>query len=91
MSSITFGVDEIPCVILEAFVISWRTGVMALVLKPRPGLATRVIALICFLVVLLSSRGPTVVGGRWSWVLPTNLMQGISGQALNLADFRGIQ
>ena len=63
---------------------------MALVLKPRPGLATRVIALICLLVVLLSSRSPTVVGNRWSRILSSNLMQGVSSQALNFTDLRSV-
>ena len=88
-ASMTLGVDDIPCVIGVAVVASRRTGVMALILIPRPGLATRVIVLICFLVVFLSSRSPTVVGNRWSRVLSSNLMQGVSGQALNFADLGG--
>ena len=84
----TLGVDEIPCVIREATVISRRTVMMDLILKPRLGLATWVITLICFLVVLLSSGSPTVVGNRWSLVLSSNLMQVISGQALNFTDLR---
>ena len=63
---------------------------MALVLKPRSGLATWVIALICFLVVFLSSRSPTVVGNRWSRILSSNLTQGVSGQALNFANLRSV-
>ena len=42
---------------------------VALNLIPRPGLATQLIALICYLVALLFSRGPAVVGNRWSRVV----------------------
>ena len=62
----------------------------ALILVPRPGLATRVVALVCFLMALLFSRGPAVVGNRWSRVLPPNLSQGISGQALNFTNLRSV-
>ena len=85
----TLGVDDIPCVIGVAVVASRRTGVMALILIPRPGLATRLVALICFLLALLFSRSPAVVGNRWSRVLSSNLIQGVSGQALNFADLGG--
>ena len=63
---------------------------VALVLIPRPGLATRLVALIRFLVALLFSRGPAVVGNRWSRVLSPNLTQGISGQALNFMNLRSV-
>ena len=56
---------------------------VALVLKPGSELATWVTTLICFLVVLLSSRSPTVVESGWSRVLSSNLTQGVPGQALN--------
>ena len=62
----------------------------ALVLIPRMGLAMWVVALICFLAVLLFSRGPAIVGNRWSRVLSPNLTQGISGQALNFANLRSV-
>ena len=64
-----FGVDEVPCVIRIMVMTSRRTSMIALILVPRPGLATRVVALICFLVALLFSRGSVVVGNRWGWVL----------------------
>src|SRR6185312_7604762 len=64
---------------------------VALVLIPRPWLATRLVALIRFLVALLFSRGPAVVGNRWSRVLPPNLSQGISGQALNFTNLRSVR
>jgi len=63
---------------------------MALILKPRPGLATWVVALVCFLVVVLSGRSPTVVGNRWSRILFSILMQGISGQALDFMNLRSV-
>ena len=59
-----FGVDDVPCVIRIVVVISRRTSMIALILVPRPGLATQVVALICFLVALLFSRSPVVVGNR---------------------------
>ena len=58
----------------------------ALILVPRPVLAARVVVLICFLMALLFSRGPAVVGNRWNRVLSPNLTQGISGQALNFTN-----
>ena len=85
-----FGVDEVPCVVRIMVVASRRTSMIALILVPRPGLATRVVALICFLVALLSSRGPAIMGNRWSRVLSPNLTQGISGQALNFTNLRGV-
>jgi len=63
---------------------------VALVLIPKPGLATRLVALIRFLVALLFSRGPAVVGNRWSRVLSPFLSQGISGQALNSTNLRSV-
>ena len=63
---------------------------IALILVPRPELATRVVALICFLVALLFSRSPAVVGNRWSRVLSPDLMQGISSQALNFPNLRSV-
>ena len=86
----TFGVDEVPCVIRIAAVTSRRTSMIALILIPRPGLTTRLVALICFLVALLFSRGPTVVGNRWGRVLSPNLTQGISGQALNFTNLGSV-
>ena len=56
---------------------------IALILVPRPGLAMWVVALICFLVALLFSRSPAIVGNRWSRVLSSDLSQGIPGQTLN--------
>jgi hypothetical protein len=50
----------------------------------------RVIALTCFLVVLLSGRSPTVAGNRWSQFLPSNLMQGVPGHALNFVNLRSV-
>ena len=64
---------------------------VALILIPRPGLATWLVALIRFLVALLFSRGPAVVGNRWSRVLSPNLTQGISGQALNFTNLRSVR
>ena len=64
---------------------------MAFILITGTGLAAGVIVLICFVVVSLSSRSATVVGSRWNYVLSTNLMQGILGQALNFADLGGIR
>ena len=69
----TFGIDDVPCVVRIAVVTSRGTSMIALVLASRPGLATWVVALICFLVALLSSRSPAVVRNRWSWVLPPDL------------------
>ena len=86
----TLGIEEIPCVIRDTIVISRRTGMMALVLKPGSELATRVTALICFLVVLLFSRSSTVVGNRWSQILSSNLTQGVSSQTLNFLDLRSV-
>ena len=63
---------------------------MALILKPRPGLATWVVALICFLVSLLFSGSPAIVGNRWSRVLSPDLSQGIPGQALDFANLRSV-
>ena len=87
----TFSVDEIPLVIGVVVVTSRRTGAMAFILIPRLGLATRLIVLICFLVVFLSSGDSTIVVDRWSWVLCSNFMQGISGKALDFTDLRCIQ
>ena len=89
-STVTFGVDELPCVIWVAAVTSRRTSMVTFILIPRPGLATRVVALICFLVALLFSRSPAVVGNRWSRVLSPYLTQGISGQALNFTNLRSV-
>ena len=62
----------------------------ALILVPRPGLAMRVVALVCFLMALLFSRGPAVVGNRWNRVLSPNLTQSISGQALNFTNLGSV-
>ena len=86
----TFGVDDVPCVIRIPVMASRRTSMTALILVPRPGLATRVVALVCFLMSLLFSRGPAVVGNRWNWVLSPNLTQGISGQALNFTNLGSV-
>jgi len=86
----SFGVNDVPSVIRVSVMASRRTGMTALILVPRPGLATRVVALVCFLMSLLFSRGPAVVGNRWSRVLSPNLTQGISGQALNFANLRSV-
>ena len=86
-----FGVDDVPCVVGISVMASRGTSMIALILVPRPGLATRVVALICFPVVLLFSRGSAVVGNRWSRVLPPNLSQGISGQALNFTNLRSVR
>ena len=59
--SMTFGIDEVPCIFRIAVVTSQRTSMVTFILIPRPGLATRVVALICFLVSLLFSRSPAVV------------------------------
>ena len=90
MRAIMLVLDEVPCVIRIMVMTSRRTSMIALILVPRPGLATRVVALICFLVALLSSRGPAIMGNRWSRVLPPNLTQGISGQALNFMNLRSV-
>ena len=89
-SSMTFGVDDVPCVIRISVMASRRTSVIALLLVSRPGLAMRVVALVCILMSLLFSRGPTIVGNRWSRVLSPNMTQGNSGQALNLANLRSV-
>ena len=86
----TFGVDDVPCVVRVSVMASRRASMIALILVPRPGLATWVVALICFLMAFLFSRGPAVVGNRWSRVLSPNLTQGISGQALNFTNLRGV-
>ena len=90
MSAITLSVDEIMCVFLEVVVISRKTSVKAFILKPRPGLAMRVVVSVWLLVLLLFSRSSTVVGNRRSWILSSNLMQGVSGQALNFTVLRGV-
>ena len=89
-SSMTLGVDHVPCVVRISVMASRRTNMTALILVPRPGLAMRVVALICFLMALLFSRGPAVVGNRWSRVLSPNLTQGISGQALNFTNLGSV-
>ena len=86
----TFGVDDVQCVVRIVVVASRRTSMIALILVPRPGLAMWVVALICFLVALLFSRSPAVVGNRWSQVLSPDLTQGISGQALNFTVLRSV-
>ena len=68
-----FGVDDILCVVRVSIIASRRTSIRALILVPRLRLATRVVALICFLKALLFSRGSTVVRNKWSWVLSPNL------------------
>ena len=62
----------------------------ALILVSRPGLATRVVALICFLMALLLSRGPAIVRSRWSRILSPDLTQGVFGQALNFANLGSV-
>ena len=89
-STMTFGVDEVPCVIRIAAVTSQRTSMVTFILIPRPRLAMRVVALICFLVALLFCRGSTVVGNEWSRVLSSHLTQGISSQTLNFANLRSV-
>ena len=89
-SSMTFGVDDVPCVIRVSVMVSRMTSVTALILVPRPGLATWVVALVCFLMSLLFNSGPAVVGNRWSRVLSPNLTQDISGQALNFMNLRSV-
>ena len=61
-----FGVDDVSCVVRISVMACRRTSMTALILVPRPGLATQVVALICFLMALLFSRGPAVVGNKWS-------------------------
>ena len=90
-STVTFGVDEVPCIIRVAAVTSRRTSMVTFIPIPRPGLATRVVALICFLVALLFSRGSTVVGNKRGWVLSPDLTQGNSGQALNFMNLRSVR
>jgi len=63
---------------------------IALILKLRSRPATRVVALICFLMTLLLSRDPAVVRSRWSWILSPDLTQGVSGQALNFANLGSV-
>ena len=87
----TFGVDDVPCVVRIVVVASRRTNMIALIVVPWPGLAMRVVALICFLVALLFSRSPAVVGNRWSRVLSPNLSQGITSQALNFTNLRSVR
>ena len=85
-----FGVDDVLSVIRISIMTSRRASLIALILVSRPGLATRVVALVCFLMSLLFSRGPAVVGNRWSRVLSPNLTQGISGQVLNFTNLRSV-
>ena len=85
-----FGIYDVPCVVRIMVVASRRTSMIALILVPRPSLAAWVVALICFLMALLFSRGPAVVGNRWSRVLSPNLTQGISGQALNFTNLGSV-
>ena len=63
---------------------------IALILELRSRLATRVVALICFLMALLLSRGPAVVRRRWSRILSPDLTQGVFGQALNFANLGSV-
>jgi len=91
MSSIALSIDEIACILLKKVTIPRGAGVMTLVLESRLVLTARVVVFIRFLVVMLSCWSTTVMGSGWSWILPTNLMQGISGQALDLANFRGVR
>ena len=90
-STVTFGVDEVPRVIWVAVVTSRRTRMVTFILIPRPGLVARVVALICFLVALLFSRGSAIVGNGWSRVLSPHLTQGISGQTLNFMNLRSVR
>ena len=64
---------------------------MTLVLESRLVLTARVVVFIRFLVVMLSCWSTIVVGSGWSWILPTNLMQSVSGQVLKLVIFWGIR
>jgi len=86
----TFGVNDVPSVIRVSVMASQRTGMTTLILVPRPGLATRVVALVWFLMSLLFSRGPAIVGNRWRRVLSPNLTQGNSNQALNFPNLRSV-
>jgi len=90
-STVTFGVDEVPCIIRVEAVTSRRTIMVTFILIPRPGLATRVVALICFLVALLFSGGSAIVGNGWSRVLSPHLTYGISGQTLNFTNLRSVR
>ena len=80
----TFGVDDVPCIVGISVMASRGTSMIALILELRSRLAMRVVALICFLMALLLSRGPAVVRSRWSRILSPDLTQGY-GQALNFA------
>ena len=86
----TFGVDDVPCVVGISVMASRGTSMIALILELRSRLAMRVVALICFLMALLLSRGPAVVRSRWSWILSPDLTQGASGQALNFANLGSV-
>ena len=87
----TFGVNDVPSVIRVSVMVSRMTSVTALILVPRPGLTMRVVALVCFLMSLLLSSGPAIVGNRWSRVLSPNMTQDISGQALNFSNLGSVR
>ena len=86
----TFGVDDVPCVVGISVMASRGTSMIALILELRSRLATRVVALICFLMALLLSRGPAVVRSRWSRILSPDLTQGVFGQVLNFANLGSV-
>ena len=63
---------------------------IALILELRSRLGMWVVALICFLMAFLFSRGPTVVRSRCSRILSPDLTQGVFGQALNFVNLGSV-